>query len=76
MELTFWTAGINFSINLDLVLGLISALILVLTFNPVFSINLAGVNFLILNDAQGPIGCSSLSGYLANGCQDWPPLAK
>ena len=53
MELTFWTAGVNFSINLDLIWGLILGLILVLTFNPVFSINLAGVNFLILNDAQG-----------------------
>ena len=45
MELTFWTAGVNFGVNLDLVLGLISVLILVLTFNPVFGVNLAGVNF-------------------------------
>ena len=42
LELTSWTAGVNFSINLDLVWGLISVLILVLTFNPVFGINLAG----------------------------------
>ena len=55
LELTFWTAGVNFSINLDLVLGLISVFILVLTFKPVFGINFAGVIFLILNDAQGAL---------------------
>ena len=53
MELTFWTAGVNFGVNLDLVLGLISVLILVLTFTPRFGVNFAGVNFLILIDAQG-----------------------
>ena len=55
MELTFWIAGVKFGVNLDLVLDLISVLILVLTFNPVFGINFAGVNFLILIDAQGEV---------------------
>ena len=56
MELTFWTAGVNFSINLDLVLVLILDLILDLTFNPVFGVNFVGVNFLTLIDAQGTRG--------------------
>ena len=53
MELTFWTAGVNFGVNLDLVLVLILELILELTFNPVFGVHLAGVIFLTLIDAQG-----------------------
>ena len=53
MELTFWTAGVNFGVNLDLVLVLILELTLELTFNPVFGVNFTGVNFLTLIDAQG-----------------------
>ena len=57
MELTFWTAGVNFGVNLDLVLVLILEFFVELTFRPVFRVNFAGVNFLTLIDAQGePIG--------------------
>ena len=62
MELTFWTAGVDFGVNLDLVLGLSLELILVLTFNPVLRVNFAGVNFLTLIDAQGQsssTGCAA-----------------
>ena len=41
-ELTFWTAGIVFGVNLDLLLDLILGLMLVLAFTPVFKVNFAG----------------------------------